>query len=75
MWKIVPTPFCVSKVISPPKCARMVEKDINKPSPVPFFPFVVIISLNSLFSTSLGRPPALSCIEMIIEESFCETRR
>ena len=52
--------------MSPPKCAFMFEYDIYNPSPVPFFPFVVIISLNSLSCTSFGSPPAKSVIEIFI---------
>ena len=54
--KVVPLPALVSKEMFPLKCARIVEYDINKPNPVPFFPFVVIISLNSFFLTLSGRP-------------------
>ena len=37
---------------------QIVEYDIYKPRPVPFFPLVVIISLNNLFLTLSGKPPA-----------------
>ena len=53
---VVPTPSLDSNVMSPLKWALMVEYDMNNPSPVPFFPFVVIISLNSLSWTSFGKP-------------------
>ena len=63
---VVPWPFSVTNVISPSKCARIVEYDINNPSPVPFFPFVVIISLNNFFLTKSGSPPAKSVISIFI---------
>lgn len=56
MWNTVPFPGSLSKLISPLKCALIVEYDMNKPNPVPFFPFVVTISLNNLSLTSCDRP-------------------
>ena len=56
MLNVVPWPGSDSNVISPPKCAFIVEYDMYSPSPVPFFLFVVIISENSFCFTISGSP-------------------
>ena len=56
IWKVVPFPGSESTVIFPLKCALILEYDINNPNPVPFFPYVVTISLNNLSFTTSDKP-------------------
>ena len=66
----VPLPSSDSTVIFPLKFAFIVEYDMYSPRPVPFFPLVVIISLNSFSFTFLGNPDALSWTDIITLWSF-----